>query len=54
MFMWGDFIIVLVFFIILIVIVALIISVILQFSKRSKQMDRIENKLDDIQTKKDG
>lgn len=53
MFMWGDFVVQLVFLIILVVIVALVVSVIRTFSKRSKQMDRIEGKLDDLQTKKD-
>ncbi|MBP1970920.1 large-conductance mechanosensitive channel [Virgibacillus natechei] len=54
MFMWGDFIVQLVFLIILVVIVALVVLVIRKFSKRSKQLDRIEKKLDDIAANKDG
>jgi len=53
--MWGDIIFQLVLLIILVVIVALIVLAIRTLSRRSKQMDRIENKLDAVskQDKKD-
>ncbi|WP_200411463.1 hypothetical protein [Virgibacillus salexigens] len=53
--MWDDVIFQLVFLIILVVIAALIVFAIRALSKRPKQMDRIEKKLDAVskQNKKD-
>ncbi|MYL56744.1 hypothetical protein GLW20_04435 [Virgibacillus halodenitrificans] len=52
MFVWGDFIIQLVFLVILVVIVALVVSGIRKSSKRNQQMKRIEKKLDNFQAEK--